>query len=112
MATARTHLGRMAWVDQHYRNSGQMRLIFNKGSKLSERPSSHLGPLSFTKPCSIANALEILKRNHRLSVFCFRNKLFADDVVCVPAKSLLFLSCSCHFPNTEMSKAELFCKSA
>jgi hypothetical protein len=47
-----------------------------------------------------------------LDILCRLVTNFERFDVAVWRKVIELLSCSCHFPNIEMSKAEFFCKSA
>jgi hypothetical protein len=80
----------IARVHKQYGHSYPLRLVLDEGAQLPERPARELSALLPSSPHPLANILEIFKCYRTLRAFGKLNKLFADYVVGVGSKPLLF----------------------
>lgn len=90
MTTPRTFLRRIARVNGQHWNSRLLRLVFDKGSQLSESPIMQLGSNFATGPNPKANVLEVFQDDCLLCALRFSYELFADLMISVTGKALLF----------------------
>lgn len=89
VSASRTFPARIARINDDDFHACLPCLVFDKGTKLMERPAAHLRPLPLAKPCPVAEALEVFEGNPAPSAFSLGNERFGNDVVDVPAKARL-----------------------
>lgn len=101
-ATGSTRVSR---IDRDNRDAKQPSLVFDKAAELSERPSAHLGSLSFAEPGSVTDAGQFLDRQTASSVFGKSNERFADNVIRVGSESSLAPADPFHGPPGVLPRA-------
>ncbi len=99
MSTRRTHLRRISRINGNDRDSRDGSLVFHESSQLKKAPTAHLCPLLFPEPSPSADACQFFDGYRASGVCSFRNQRFADDVVLIFPKPLLFLSDRFQFPT-------------
>jgi hypothetical protein len=86
----------VAGVNGHNRDTVELSLVGNEGSKLIECPSAHLGSLLTLKPSPTTDALEVFNGYPASGAFGVKHELLADNVILMPPESGFFVTDPLH----------------